>query len=129
VSSPAEQSNTSTINVPPQFTASGVGSAIPISNLGNTDLTVTDLNFVGVSTRPAITIAATTIAATVVSGTAVPATTMPGTTIPATTITGTAVSTDGAAKKGEAICPANTSVLLMWLLMVCSTYGVFTIFA
>jgi hypothetical protein len=99
---PNQIPNTSTMNVPPQFTASGVGSAIPISSLGNTDFTLTDYDFIGTSTRAAITIEATTIPATMIDGTAVPEIPMAGTTIPATTITGTAVPPQPTTKTSSA---------------------------
>ena len=66
------------MDVPPQFTASGVGSAIPIGSLGDADLTATAYDFVGTSTRDAITIEATTISPTTVNGIVVPETTMDG---------------------------------------------------
>ena len=110
------------MNVPPQFTASGVGSAIPISGLGIADLTATVYDFVGTFTRDAITIEATTIPLTTINGIVVPATVIDGTTIPATTIVGPGIATENP-KKGEASSTSASSVLQILLGLIITWNG------
>jgi hypothetical protein len=107
------------MSVPPQFTAAGVGGAIPIDSLGRL-LTSVNYDFVGTTTRAAITVYPTTLSATVIDGTVVPATTMVGTTISETTITGTARPTSGS-KKGGASGKVELNALGIGL-MLCFTY-------
>jgi len=78
------QPNTATLTLPTQYTASGVGSAIPVSALGEwTTYTTT----IPGSTIPATTSPAHVIPASVVSGSTVaPATTEPAMTLAATTV-------------------------------------------
>jgi hypothetical protein len=113
------------MDVPPQFTASGVGSAIPIGSLGDADLTATAYDFVGKSTRDAITIEATTISPTTVNGIVVPETTMDGTTIPATTIVGSGIATVSP-KKGEASDYSASSLLQICLVLIITWFGPFS---
>ena len=76
--------NTATLTLPTQYTASGVGSAIPVSALGEWSTYTTTIPG---TILPPVTIAAHVLAASIVSGsTVVPATTTPATTVPATTI-------------------------------------------
>lgn len=109
---PAAKPNTATLPIPSQFTASGVGSAVPISNLGS-QITLTYTTTFPASVVPPVTISPTTVTGfvsqetvvvpntilTFVSGTYVsdatsvttlstltePASTIPGTTLPAST--------------------------------------------
>jgi len=109
------------MNVPPQFTAAGVGSAIPIDSLGKL-LTSVNYDFVGTTTRAAITIYATTVAATVVDGTLVSARTMAGTTIPEMTITGTAGVTSSPKKGGAGGKMALSAIWSgLWMGLTCFT--------
>ena len=72
---PAAKPNTATLPMPSQFTASGVGSAVPISNLGvPVTLTYT-------TTLPASVIPPTTISPSTVFGIVAPATVLVPTTI------------------------------------------------
>ena len=82
-SSPSKP-NTVTLTVPTQYTASGVGSAIPLSALGEWSTYTTTIP--GTTIAPS-TIPAQTIAPSVVSGSTVEAaTTKPASTIPETTV-------------------------------------------
>ncbi|KAI9642300.1 hypothetical protein NHQ30_009102 [Ciborinia camelliae] len=66
-SNEAAKPNTATLPMPSQFTASGVGSAIPASDLGG--LTITYTTTLPASTIPATTIPATTIPESVLAQT------------------------------------------------------------
>ncbi|KAF2639953.1 hypothetical protein P280DRAFT_23347 [Massarina eburnea CBS 473.64] len=79
--------NTSTLSIPPQWTSTGVGSAIPASEIGSV--------VVVTSTVPGTTVTApTTISATTRGGSVVQAQTISGsTTIPPSTITFTSTAT------------------------------------
>ncbi|KAL6157345.1 hypothetical protein ACJQWK_06648 [Exserohilum turcicum] len=77
----SDKPNTSTMSIPPQFTGTGVGSAIPATELGSIVIITTTIPAV-TYTAPT-TIAASTMAATV-SGQEIK-TTVPGTTISAPT--------------------------------------------
>jgi hypothetical protein len=72
------------MDIPPVYTAAGVGGAIPIASLADEYLLITTI--VGPTTIPAITIQGTTIGSRTVSGTVIPATTIPAHTYPATTV-------------------------------------------
>ena len=82
-SAPAKP-DTATLTLPTQYTAAGVGSAIPVSALGQwTTYTTT----IPGTTIPPTTIAAHVLAASVVSGSTIaPATTEPAVTLAATTV-------------------------------------------
>jgi len=67
-SNPVAKPNTATLPLPSQFTASGVGSAIPVNSLGS-QITLTYTTTLPASTLPAQTISPTTIAGAVVSET------------------------------------------------------------
>jgi hypothetical protein len=110
---PAAKPNTATLPMPTQFTASGVGSAVPISNLGS-QVTHTYTTTIPGSVVPAVTISPSTVSGvvsqetillpntilTLVSGSYVsntgavtslstltePASIIPGTTLPASTV-------------------------------------------
>ncbi|KAL8842885.1 MAG: hypothetical protein Q9170_000289 [Blastenia crenularia] len=79
-----DKPNTSTLPIPTQYTASGSGSAIPATALGQV-VTVT-------TTFPGTTVEASTVAPETISpsisgsSTIVPASTKPGTTLPGTTV-------------------------------------------
>ncbi|KAL8784643.1 MAG: hypothetical protein Q9195_008959 [Heterodermia aff. obscurata] len=81
-SSPSKP-DTATLTVPTQYTAAGVGSALPVSELGQWSNTTT---IPGTTIEPS-TVAAQTLPPSVVSGsTMAPATPKPATNIPGTTI-------------------------------------------
>ncbi|PGH23582.1 hypothetical protein AJ80_02362 [Polytolypa hystricis UAMH7299] len=80
-----EKPNTSTMDIPTQWTSKGVGTAIPPTELGQV-ATVYTMTVVG-TTREATTIPASTVPATTVDGSV-----LPGTTVPATTVEGTTVA-------------------------------------
>lgn len=63
----AAKPNTATLSIPPQYTASGVGSAIPLTALGT------------------VVVVTTTVSASIVGPTTIPASTIPGTTIEGST--------------------------------------------
>jgi hypothetical protein len=109
------------MNVPPQFTASGVGEAIPVSSLGDIDLTATAYNFVGTSTKETITIETTVVSATTVNGIVIPATTMNG-----TTIVGSGIET-ASLKKGEASVSGASSALFICLISTLALFGSFMV--
>lgn len=82
-SSPSKP-DTATLTVPTQWTAAGVGSAIPLSALGEWSTYTTTIP--GTTISPS-TAAAQTVPPSIVSGSTIePATTKPATTIPGTTI-------------------------------------------
>ncbi|TKA62357.1 hypothetical protein B0A49_10671 [Cryomyces minteri] len=91
--SPADKPNTSTLSIPPQWTSSGVGSAIPITNLAQV--------FTYTTTVSATTIQATTYPATTIGASTIPASTMGASTIPASTAAASIVS-------GSTVQPATT---------------------
>ena len=68
--------------MPTQYTATGVGSAIPVSELGEW---ITYTTTIPGTTRPPTTVAAHVLAASMVSGTTI----QPATTVPAETFAGT----------------------------------------
>lgn len=104
------------MNVPPQFTAAGVGSAIPIDQLGSVDHSVTEYDFVGTTTKLATIIQPTTIAATTINGSPIPAKTIPGTTLAPTTIVGTALPT---ASANTGVASGHTRSIYLVLLSFC----------
>lgn len=82
-SSPSKP-DTATLTVPTQYTASGVGSAIPASALGEWSTYTT--TFPGTTVAPS-TVPAQTVPPSVVSGSTLePETTKPASTIPGTTV-------------------------------------------
>ncbi|OJD32521.1 uncharacterized protein BKCO1_3700086 [Diplodia corticola] len=94
----ADRPDTATLSIPPQYTAAGVGSAIPLTALGATGsaVVVTAVETTVVSTVPASVVvvpASTRPASTVVTGTTVDGVTtradsvVPPTTVPASTST------------------------------------------
>ncbi|TKA65110.1 hypothetical protein B0A49_08705, partial [Cryomyces minteri] len=91
--SPADKPNTSTLSIPPQWTSSGVGSAIPITDLAQV--------FTYTTTVSATTIQATTYPATTIEASTIPASTMGASTIPASTVAASIVS-------GSTVQPATT---------------------
>jgi hypothetical protein len=112
--------NTSTMDLPPPFTAKGEGSAIPGSELGAPPTATGDA---------ARTIPATTIPEATVSGSIViPATTIPATTIfddSRATVTAT-VTRDGAAPTApnagsSYLTPPKTGKYIIWIMMAITT--------
>lgn len=95
----ANAPNTATLSIPPQFTGTGVGSAIPLTALASIVVYTTVIppsviqpTTIAASTMPGTTISGTVVSGTVVSGsTAAPSTVAPSTvqpsTVQATTIT------------------------------------------
>ena len=83
---PAEQPDAGALAVPPPYTSSGVGGAIPAAALGTAGFRATRVT--GATTVPPLTIEGTTLPATTVGGTAIPGTTIAGTVIGGTTVTG-----------------------------------------
>ncbi|PMD21324.1 hypothetical protein NA56DRAFT_645616 [Hyaloscypha hepaticicola] len=86
---PAAKPNTATLPMPSQFTASGVGSAVPISNLG-TQVTLTYTTTIPGSVVPPVTISPSTLSGTVSQETVLLPTTI------STEIAGEAVLSTGA---------------------------------
>ena len=76
--------NTATLTVPTQYTASGVGSAIPVSQLG--EWTTYTTTIPGTTVPPSTIPAHALPASTASGGTVEPATTEPASTIAGTTI-------------------------------------------
>ncbi|MCJ1260777.1 hypothetical protein MMC22_000640 [Lobaria immixta] len=88
--SDAPKPNTATLTLPTQYTAAGVGSAIPLTGLGKeiTYTTTIPGTTIKPTTIPGVTEAPSLIGgSTVAPGTTSPATTIPGTTIPDKTLT------------------------------------------
>lgn len=75
---PAARPNTATLSIPPQYTASGVGSAIPLTALGT------------------VVVVTTTVSESVLLPTTIPASTVPGTTVA------------GVTTRADSIVPATT---------------------
>ncbi|KAF5867775.1 uncharacterized protein Bfra_006973 [Botrytis fragariae] len=100
-SNSAAKPNTATLPMPSQFTASGVGSAIPASVLGGVTVTYT-------TTLPASTIPATTIPATTVSESISQQTISVSTTITTSIGGNKVVSTEVQIKTMETTIPGTT---------------------
>ena len=83
---PSEQPDAGALDIPPLYTASGVGSAIPVTDLGTAGFYTTRIT--GATTIPPLTIEGTTLPATTIDGTRIPGTTISGTVISGTTVTG-----------------------------------------
>lgn len=128
-SSPSKP-DTATLTVPTQFTAAGVGSAIPVSALGEWSVYTTTIpgTTISPSTVPAQTLPPSVVSdRTVEAATTKPATTIPGTTIsPVTSVVSTFIakpsSTNNAAPGigKDAILLASSAlggvfVILLWL--------------
>ena len=106
-SSPSKP-DTATLTVPTQYTAAGVGSAIPLSALGQWSTYTTTIP--GTTVEPS-TVPAQTVSPSVVSGSTVePATTMPASTIPGTTVPPvtstitTQIATGSSSSTGNGVC-------------------------
>jgi hypothetical protein len=124
--------STASMDVPAQYTASGVGNAIPQSSVGN-GLSVT---ITAATTVSAITIQATTVPATIIGGTAILEHTISGTTISARTISKSASSAATAASSASSAAAAPVaanaahriemvSFIVMAPLMLASSFGIF----
>jgi hypothetical protein len=74
-SDPAAKPNTATLPIPSQFTASGIGSAVPITGLGS-PVTLTYTTTLPASAVPPVTISASGSPPSVVPGTTLPASTV-----------------------------------------------------
>jgi hypothetical protein len=128
-SDPADQPNAAALNIPPLYTSSGVGSAIPVSDLGTAGFYTTRIT--GATTIPPLTIEGTTLQATTIDGTKIPGTTISGTVIPGTTVTGGAATVTlagGAASSGKsAAAPARmvdpTPLLFQAVVVVVAALG------
>jgi hypothetical protein len=127
-SDPAEQPNTAALNIPPLYTSSGVGSAIPVSALGTAGFYTTRVT--GATTIPPLTIEGTTLPATTIDGTRIPGTTISGTVIPGTTVTGGAATVTlagGGASGRSAAAPARmvdaTPLLFQAIVVVVAALG------
>jgi hypothetical protein len=107
--------NTATLSIPPQWTATGVGSAIPITELAS----------VGGITSTASAIAASTIE-TVISGKTVLIGTIPATTVPASTITQGAAAASST-KKGAAVGFSESRSPVGISLLSAILYGVYAL--
>lgn len=106
----SEKPNTATITAPSQFTASGIGSAIPATALGAV-ATVVYTNVIQATTIQAVTLSASlslSSASAIVVTTTIPATTMQATTKVASTIVTTA--TIPAESASAIVSSANAAV-------------------
>ncbi|OCK87121.1 uncharacterized protein K441DRAFT_623584 [Cenococcum geophilum 1.58] len=123
--------NTATLSIPPQWTGTGVGSAIPITELASVGTTSTVI--------PVSTIAASTIE-TVISGKTTPISTILAMTVPASTITQpttlapvtTGITSQGAAtasstKKGAAVGFLESRSPVRISLLSAILYGVYAL--
>jgi hypothetical protein len=113
---PSKKPNTSTLPIPPVYTASGDGSgAIPVASLGVGGLgsggaDAATARVTGPTTIAAVTVLPSTVSAfTGTDGIVTPARTVPGTTIPAITI-GATVSASGSVSKGAAAAAATHGI-------------------
>ncbi|MCJ1348411.1 hypothetical protein MMC31_006643 [Peltigera leucophlebia] len=110
--------DTATLSLPTQFTAAGVGTAIPLTALGKvvTYTTVIPGTTVVPLTVPALTQVPSVVdGATVVPGTTKPATVIPGTTIPAktSTVTSTIGGATSASTSDGAPSPGRITTFIM----------------
>jgi len=90
---PAAKPNTAALPMPSQFTASGVGSAVPISSLGSKIILTYTTTLPG-SVVPPVTISPSTISGLVSQETGVTesSSVIPGTTLPASTASGIVIT-------------------------------------
>ena len=104
-SSPSKP-NTATLTVPTQYTAAGVGSAIPLSALGEWSVFTTTIpgTTIPPSTVPAQTLPPSIVSdRTVEAATTKPATTIPGTTIsPVTSVVSTFIAKPSSSQTNSA---------------------------
>jgi hypothetical protein len=99
---PSEQPNAGALAIPPIYTSAGIGSAIPLTELGTAGFYTTKVT--GATTIPPLTIEGTTLPATTIDGTKLPGTTISGTVISGTTVTGgsaTVTLAGGGASSGK----------------------------
>ena len=91
---PSAKPNTATLSIPPQYTATGEGSAIPASEIGSVSVVTTEIGGTTVSdaptTLPALTTLGTTLSARTVTS---PTTIAPVTRLLTTTVTSAAQNT------------------------------------
>jgi hypothetical protein len=121
-SNPAEQPNSAALPIPPLYTSSGVGGAIPVSELGTAGFYTTKIT--GATTIPPLTIEGTTLPATTIGGTRIPGTTISGIVIPGTTVTGGSATVtlagggSGSGKSGAAPRVVDATPLLFQAVVV-----------
>ena len=118
--------DTSTLALPTQFTAAGVGSAIPLTALGKvvTYTTVIPGTTVVPSTVPALTQSPSVVdGSTLVPGTTKPATVIQGTTIPAktSTVTSTIRGATSVSTSNGAPTPGITTLVMTGFTLLLST--------
>lgn len=118
--------DTATLALPTQFTAAGVGSAIPLTALGKvvTYTTVILGTTIVPSTVPALTQSPSVVSgATLVPGTTKPATVIPGTTIPAktSTVTSTIGGATSSSSSDGAPTPRITTLIIAGFILLLST--------
>jgi hypothetical protein len=99
---PSAKPNTATLSIPPQYTASGEGSAIPASEIGSVMVATTEIGGTtisdGTTTLPALTTLGTTISAQTA--------TAPTTIVPVTRVVTTTIAS--AAQTSAASSPTST---------------------
>ena len=126
-SSPSKP-DTATLTVPTQYTASGVGSAIPLSALGEWSTYTTTIpgTTIAPSTVPAQTIAPSVVSgSTVEAATTKPASTIPGTTVaPVTSTITTRVAKASSTHTSDGVAPIGRGSLILAAAGVASAFFV-----